>query len=137
MAENETQWLSAEQAQEMVSQAVNSALEQHSVNSSASVTSEQIQEQISKALATQDEKHAKEIARLMESIRGNVLTFIAEHGGGPGTEIADTWSQFEQHRAYLADEADRALSTRTATEKDPPAETRGYRDSETLFPAVR
>ena len=35
-------------------------------------------------------------ASLLASQAGRVQTTVPEHGGGPGTEISETWSQYEQ-----------------------------------------
>lgn len=46
-----------------------------------------------------------QIAGLQASISGTVPALIREHGAGPGTDTAETWSQWEQERAWLAREA--------------------------------
>lgn len=62
--------------------------------------------------AERDAQHDAEIKALRDQVSGlqsmlssNVVTGIAEHAGGPGTEIAETWSQYEQTKARAAAEA--------------------------------
>lgn len=98
-------WLTAEQAQQMVAD----ALAQHQATAaSGSITAEQAQAMIDQALARQAEAHSEQIRQLSASMRGSVVTFIPTHGGGPGDEIAETWSALEQARAIAAEEASRA-----------------------------
>jgi hypothetical protein len=103
------QWLTAEQAQQMVADALAQAQEQHaaSSNSAGSITVEQAQAMIDQALARQAEAHNDAIKALGASMRGSVVTFVAHNAGGPGTEIADTWSAWDQAQAHAADEAAR------------------------------
>jgi hypothetical protein len=103
-------WLTAEQADQMVANAVASALAQHqsSQQASGSITADQVQGIVNEALARQTEAHQQELQTLMASLRGSVVTYIPEHAGGPGTEIAATWSQYEQTKAQQAAEAAKA-----------------------------
>jgi hypothetical protein len=91
-------WVTTEQAQQMAAeaaqQAVQQALQQHaSAAAPASSTG-----------SISAEAHNKAIADLSASLRGSVQTFIAHNGGGLGTEIAETWSAFEQAAANKADQ---------------------------------
>jgi hypothetical protein len=106
-------WVTTEQAQQMAAeaaqQAVQQALQQHAsaaapASSTGSISAEQAQAMIDQALARQAEAHNKAIADLSASLRGSVQTFIAHNGGGLGTEIAETWSAFEQAAANKADQ---------------------------------
>lgn len=97
-------WVTADQAAQMVAD----ALAQHQQTAAGSISAEQAQAMIDQALARQAEQHNAAIQQMAESLRGNVVTFTPEHGGGPGLEIAPTWSQWEQTQARNAAEAERA-----------------------------
>lgn len=72
--------------------------------SSGSISVEQAQAMIDQALARQAEGFQSQINQMAASLRGNVVTFIPYHGGGHGTDIAETWSQYEQTKAQAADD---------------------------------
>lgn len=46
-----------------------------------------------------------QITLLSSALSGVFVTVTPEHAGGPGTETAATWSQWEQERSYAAKEA--------------------------------
>lgn len=48
------------------------------------------------------------VAALQRMLSGTVPTSVPEHSGGPGTEVAETWSYFDQLQAKAAAEAARA-----------------------------
>lgn len=99
-------WVPTDQVQAMIDAAVAHAM-QNPVN--GGLTAEQVQQQISDALAAQKVSHDAELAALYESLRtSGQISYIPTHGAGPGSDVADTWSQYEQQRAYAADEARRA-----------------------------
>jgi len=110
---NQPQWLTVEQAQQMATDAaqaaVTEALAQHAAaqeaTPSGSITAAQAQAMIDQALARQAEAHNEAIRQMASSLRGSVVTFVPYHAGGPGTEIAETWSQWEQTLARQADDA--------------------------------
>lgn len=77
-----------------------------------SYTQDELTAIIRQALAAQAEDHGAQmraltdqVAGLQASISGTVPTLIPENAGGSGTEAAETWSQWEQSRAWLAREA--------------------------------
>lgn len=91
-------WVTEEQAKAMADEARQSA-------SGEGMNAAQVQALIDEALARQAEAHNTAIQALGASLRGSVATFVPEHSGGPGTEIAETWSYAEQQRAKAAAEA--------------------------------
>lgn len=107
---NQPQWYTAEQMQE----AISAALAQHAETQAAqqqaqgTISADQVQALIDSALAKQAEAHNAHLQALAASMRGSVASMVPEHSGGDGTEIAETWSQWEQERAYAAAEAARA-----------------------------
>jgi hypothetical protein len=57
-----------------------------------------IQQSVQAALAQQAQQHAEELAAVRQTL-APVLTTVPENGGGPGTQIAETWSLAEQTEA--------------------------------------
>jgi C4-dicarboxylate transporter len=118
--QSDTAWVSAESAQQMAAdaarQAVAQALAEHQSASSAqgSISADQVHVIVQEALDRQAATHQEQLQQLMASMRGNVVTFIPEHAGGIGMDVAETWSQYDQHRAYLAAEAEREAATHAA-----------------------
>jgi predicted house-cleaning NTP pyrophosphatase (Maf/HAM1 superfamily) len=103
-----TQWLTAEQAQQMVADALAHAAAQaaaSAIPAEGTLTAAQVQAIVDEALARQAETYNTQIEQLAASMRGNIITFIPKHAGGHNTSIAETWSQLDQQRAYAADEA--------------------------------
>lgn len=131
----ETQWMTAEQAQEVARQAVADALAQHQSSSGAGVsgtiTAAQARALIDEALARQAEQHQEDIKSLAASLRGSVVTYVPYNAGGPGTEIAETWGAYDQALAHAADDARRQQAA---------AEIKKEKDSQptldSLFPSV-
>ncbi len=79
------------------------------------LTPESVQAMIDEQLASMRAEHAQEIAGIQvqldearKAAAGAPVTFVPEHAGGPGTEIAETWSAWEQSLAHAAAEAGRA-----------------------------
>src|SRR5260221_10365029 len=79
------------------------------------LTPESVQAMIDEQLASVRAEHAQEIAGIQvqldearKAAAGAPVTFVPEHAGGPGTEIAETWSAWEQSLAYAAAEAAKA-----------------------------
>ena len=77
-------------------------------------TAEQLADFVRAELAKEREAHRKEmdavnsqLSVLTASIAGTVPTLIREHGAGLGTEVRETWSQFEQDLAHKRAEAER------------------------------
>src|SRR5258708_38967644 len=73
---------------------------------------------IDEKLASVRAEHAQEIAGIQvqldearKAAAGAPVTFVPEHAGGPGTEIAETWSAWEQSLAHAAAEAARAAGS--------------------------
>lgn len=95
---NDQQWVTAEEAQ-----AREDAARAESASSQTGPTQEQIDAQINdainRALEQQNAKHQEEMDRLLASMRGSVITLVPDHSAGPGTEVAETWSQFEQEQS--------------------------------------
>lgn len=67
---------------------------------------------IRQALAAQADEHSTQMRALSDqvtglqaSIAGSVPILIPENASGPGTDTAETWSQWEQDQAWLAREA--------------------------------
>ena len=67
---------------------------------------DEVQRMIDSALEKERESHAAELAErdaridaLQKVNAGLITTLIPEHAGGPGNEIAETWSQYEQELA--------------------------------------
>lgn len=65
---------------------------------------EDVQRIVSEQLAQRDAQHAEEIKALKDQLdamtaamatRG-VVSLVPAHGAGPGIEVAETWSQWEQ-----------------------------------------
>lgn len=108
MGTPEQYYLTAEQAQQMVTDALAQAQEAHAATASGSITVAQAQAMIDEALARQAVSHQESIKALAASMRGSVVTFVPHNAGGPGTEIAETWSAWDQAQAHAADEAARA-----------------------------
>lgn len=80
-------------------------------------TAEQLADFVRVQLEKERQAHASQMSAvkaqldaLAASVSGQVPSLIREHGGGLGTEIHETWSQFEQERAYRNDEAKRELA---------------------------
>lgn len=70
------------------------------------LTPAQVRAMIADALQEQQEAHDQEtkslkatVEALHKSMANTVPVIIPEHGAGPGTEIAPTWSQYEQTEA--------------------------------------
>ncbi len=73
------------------------------------LTPESVQAMIDEQLASVREEHAQEIAGIQvqldearKAAAGAPVTFVPAHAGGPGTEIAETWSAWEQAQSYAA-----------------------------------
>lgn len=105
-------WMTAEQAQQMVTEALAQHQEAAAAGAGGTISADQVQAIVDQALARQAESHNTQLQGLMASLRGSVATFVPFHSGGNGTEIADTWSQYEQTRARAADEAALAAAVR-------------------------
>jgi hypothetical protein len=95
-------WVPEEQVQQMIDAAIAQYASSNPAPAASGITQEQIDAQIRAALDAQAETHSKQIESLIASLRGNVVTLIPEHSGGKGTEIAPTWSQYEQEQARKA-----------------------------------
>lgn len=73
------------------------------------LTYEDVQRMITEQLAQRDAQHAEEIKALQDQIAAmtaamsnrGVVTLVPAHGAGPGIEVADTWSQWEQELSRL------------------------------------
>lgn len=65
-------------------------------------TADQVEALINSRLADLAEGHNQQLRQLADSLRGQVITFIPDHAGGVGNEIAETWSQAEQQKAWKA-----------------------------------
>jgi hypothetical protein len=132
-------WVSVEQAQQMAADAARAAVEsmqqQHTastVGASGSISVEQAKALIAEALARQNEAHTKALQDMAASLRGNVVTFVPHNAGGPGTEIAETWSAWEQSLAIKADDEKRQAAAREAE-----TERQQHSDAlDSLFPSV-
>lgn len=100
-------WKSDDQVADIVQKAVQDALAQHSAAGGApgSISADQAQAMIDQALARQAEAHNAAMQQLAESMRGNVISAVPHNAGGIGTDIADTWSAFDQAQAHAADAA--------------------------------
>lgn len=70
---------------------------------------EDVQRIVTEQLMQRDAQHAEEIKALKDQIdamtaamanRG-VVTLTPAHGAGPGVEVADTWSQWEQELSRI------------------------------------
>jgi len=79
------------------------------------LTIAQVEALLDARIKASNEAHAKEMAVLQaqldsahRSMAGTTPALIPYHAGGPGTEIAETWSAWEQYLAHMADEAVRA-----------------------------
>jgi hypothetical protein len=69
----------------------------------ASFTWDDIQAAIKEHSDKQAEQHQKELDDLRASLSpGAVLSNVPLHAGGPGTDIAETWSLAEQEAARSA-----------------------------------
>jgi hypothetical protein len=103
------QWFTGEQVQEAIAEALRQHAAEQAANASESaqgtVSVEQVQGLINAALAEQAEAHNKTLQALAASMRGSVASLVPEHSGGEGTEIAETWSAYEQGLAKAAAEA--------------------------------
>lgn len=100
-------WKSDAQVADIVQKAVQDALAQHSAagEASGSISAEQAQAMIDQALTRQAEAHNAAMSQLADSLRGSVISLVPHNAGGPGTEIAETWSAFDQAQAHAADAA--------------------------------
>jgi len=49
----------------------------------------------------------QQVEALAQSVVGTIPTMVREHGAGNGTEVASTWSQWEQEMARFTQEAAR------------------------------
>lgn len=98
-------WKTDDQVQAMIDQALAKQAETYAAASSSpgSISAEQAQAMIDQALARQAEAHNAALQQLADSLRGQVISLIPHNGGGPGTVIAETWSQAEQTAAHAAD----------------------------------
>ena len=96
-------WIPADQVQQMIADAL--AQHQSAAGAPGTASSDQVQAMIDQALARQAAGYQEQLNQMAASLRGQVVTFIPEHGGGPGTEIAPTWSQWEQTKAQEAADA--------------------------------
>lgn len=105
-------WVPTDQVQQMIDAAIaqyaasQPAPAQHEAPTQEQIDA-QIQRAIDTALAQQAEVHNKQLEALSASLRGQVQTYVPHNAGGVGTEIHDTWSQWEQEQAHAADEASR------------------------------
>lgn len=107
------QWVPLEQVQSLIDSGIQTALaaqaEQHAQQmaqaqaaqqtSEGTLSAAQVQAIVNEALAQQAEAHNKTLQALAASMRGSVASLVPEHSGGPGTEISETWSQWEQEQA--------------------------------------
>jgi thioredoxin-like negative regulator of GroEL len=98
-------WVPADQVQQMIDQALQQHASTANEAAAGSISAEQAQAMIDQALARQAEAHNSAMQALAESMRGTVATFVPRNAGGPGTEISETWSQYEQTQAHAADAA--------------------------------
>lgn len=104
-------WYTEDQAKALIDQAVANALSQHAETQAAqqqstgSLSASQVQAIVDEALSRQAEAHNAAMQALSASMRGSVASLIPEHSGGAGTEVADTWSQYEQELSHAASEA--------------------------------
>lgn len=95
---NEPVYYSDEQVQDLITR----ALHAHSQQSAAGyANSDEVQRAINEALTRQQSQYEAHIAGIraeMDTLRGAGVSeaTVPEHAGGPGTEIAETWSQYEQ-----------------------------------------
>lgn len=56
---------------------------------------------VEKALAAQDKAHQEQMQTLRESLAGggSVVTAVPGNSGGPGTDVQETWSLYDQQLA--------------------------------------
>lgn len=84
------------------------------VNKEQPLTAAQVRALIADALAEQKEAHDQETAglratveALQRSAAGTIPVLVREHGAGVGTDVEETWSQYEQEVAHAEAEAAR------------------------------
>jgi hypothetical protein len=81
------------------------------------MTAEQVQALIDQTVARSEAKYEAQISQLQTDLASAqaahaalITTKVPEHAGGPGTEIAETWSMAEQAASFLAKEVKLAES---------------------------
>ena len=89
MSEPQPQWIDAAQVQALIDQQLQALQSRHE---------EEIQ-------SLREEMDAKVSAAAQSAVAQLVQTFVPDHAGGPGTTIAETWSQYEQAQQHAAREA--------------------------------
>jgi len=81
-------WVSADDVQKMIDAQLDKVRSDHEAQiAELSAKSDQLQAQLDAARAS-----------------AVPITSVPEHSGGPGTEIAPTWSQYEQEKSRAAKE---------------------------------
>lgn len=55
-----------------------------------------VDEAVQRATADMEKKHQQEMTELRTALAGVQPSPVATHAGGPGTEIAETWSGYDQ-----------------------------------------
>lgn len=103
-------WVPEGQVGQIVQEAIAAYVASQPQQASGSVSADDMKRTVEEALARQAEAHSKQIETLMQSMRGNVVTLTPHNSGGPGSELAETWSYAEQTAAHAADEAARKAS---------------------------
>lgn len=103
------------------------------------VSADDVQRMIDGQLAKRDEEHQSQLDALearsdhlqaqLDAAQANAvpLSSVPEHSGGNGTEIAPTWSQYDQERSHAA-------ATRLGEEAKPATAKKTARRSEFVAP---
>lgn len=130
-AEENGGWVPADQVQQMIEDAL-ARHQQTTGPVQGSASADQVQQMIEQALARQAEQYQTQLDAMAQSMRGQVVTFIPHNGGGKGTDIAETWSMYEQSLAHAAD-AEKVAAALAAPRTDQRAPAFA---AESMFPSV-